>query len=75
MRMIPIVAATALVLGFVSAAAAYPAGVVVPCQYPHGWNSTDASRAVRGVPNGRDHQCLVTYDQYRANSGWGWRYE
>jgi hypothetical protein len=75
MRMFPIVAVSALVVGFASAAAAYPTRVVVPCQYPHGWNSTDASRAVRGVPNGYDHQCLVTYDQYRANSGWGWRYE
>jgi hypothetical protein len=38
-----------------------PRRVLVPCNYPHGWNSTDASREVWGVPNGFDHQYLVEY--------------
>ena len=31
--------------------------VVRRCQYPDGWNVTDFSRDVNGVPNGSDHAC------------------
>src|SRR5579862_4661859 len=33
--------------------------VLIPCKYPKGWNSTDASRDVNGTPDGYDHQCVV----------------
>jgi len=73
MKALALIAASTLVVGFVGVAAAQPVRVLVPCQYPHGWNSTDASRELRGIPNGADHQCLVAYDRYRPNSGWRWR--
>ncbi|HLW91828.1 MAG TPA: hypothetical protein VKS78_11075 [Roseiarcus sp.] len=38
-----------------------PRRALVPCNYPHGWNSTDASRELWGVPNGMNHQCVVVY--------------
>jgi hypothetical protein len=68
-------AAIALVTASVCAASAYPVGsMVVPCAYPHGWNSTDASREVRGVPKGIDHRCVVSdrYDRFHpyATSDW-----
>jgi hypothetical protein len=72
MKILPVLAASAL-LGSVGVASAYPTRVLVPCQYPHGWNSTDASRELRGIPNGMDHQCLVDYDRYRVHPGWSWR--
>jgi hypothetical protein len=75
MKVLPVLAASALLVGFASAVSAYPTRVWVPCQYPHGWNSTDAGRAVWGVPNGRDHQCLVDSSRYwRAHRSW-WRNE
>ena len=73
MKLLPVLAASALLVGFAGAASAYPARIVVPCQYPHGWNSTDASREVWGVPNGRDHRCVIETNRYRP--GWGWRYD
>ena len=27
------------------------------CQYPNGWNVTDFSRDVNGIPSGLDHTC------------------
>ncbi|HLW91829.1 MAG TPA: hypothetical protein VKS78_11080 [Roseiarcus sp.] len=51
--------ATAALAG--AASAQTPRRVLVPCSYPHGWNSTDASRELRGTPNGLDHQCVVEY--------------
>lgn len=72
MKPLAVLAASGLLVGFAGAASAYPARIIVPCQYPNGWNSTDASRAVRGIPNGRDHRCVVDYNRYR--SGWDWRY-
>lgn len=71
MKLFPILAASALLVGFASAASAHPARVIVPCQYPNGWNSTDASRELRGIPNGRDHRCVIDYNRYRP--GWSWR--
>jgi hypothetical protein len=45
-----------------SKASAQPAtSLAIPCKYPHGWSSTDASRDVGGIPPGYDHQCLVEY--------------
>lgn len=41
-----------------TASAASPA-VTVPCDFPNGWNSTDESREVNGIPDGYNHQCLV----------------
>ena len=73
MKVLPVLAASALLVSFAGAASAYPARIVVPCQYPHGWNSTDASRDVWGVPNGREHQCVVEYNPYRPYPGWSWR--
>jgi hypothetical protein len=35
--------------------------LLVPCKYPHGWNSTDAGRDVSGTPPGYEHQCVVEY--------------
>jgi hypothetical protein len=43
--------------------------VLVPCAYPHGWNSTDAHRELAGIPKGRDHQCWL----YRDANGRTWR--
>jgi hypothetical protein len=43
--------------------------VLVPCAYPHGWNSTDAHRELAGIPKGRDHQCWLYHDA----SGRTWR--
>jgi hypothetical protein len=43
------------------ALAQQPVRVWAPCAFPHGWNSTDASRQLYGIPNGLDHQCLVEY--------------
>ena len=34
--------------------------VVQRCQYPDGWNVTDLSRDVNGIPNGIEHTCPVT---------------
>ena len=31
--------------------------VVQRCQYPDGWNITDLSRDLNGIPNGVDHTC------------------
>ena len=31
--------------------------VVQRCQYPDGWNITDLSRDLNGIPNGIDHTC------------------
>jgi hypothetical protein len=45
-----------------TASAASPV-VTVPCDFPHGWNSTDASRVVNGIPDGDSHQCPVYPDQ------------
>lgn len=73
MRLLSFVAASALLIGATSAASAYPARIWVPCQYPHGWNSTDASREVWGVPNGMNHRCLVDANRYRLQRGWSWR--
>ncbi len=72
MKALPILALSTLLAGFAGSASAYPVRIIVPCQYPHGWNSTDAGRAVNGVPNGRDHRCLIEANHYRP--GWGWRY-
>lgn len=40
---------------------AYGAGpavrVVRRCQYPDGWNLTDFSRDINGIPNGIEHTC------------------
>jgi hypothetical protein len=69
MKLVFVFAASALLVG---AASAYPARIVAPCQYPHGWNSTDAGREVGGVPNGSDHRCVIETDRYRP--GWGRRY-
>ncbi len=33
--------------------------VAVACEYPHGWNYTDAYRDINGTPAGADHACLV----------------
>ena len=33
--------------------------VVRRCQYPDGWNVTDFSRDVNGIPNGLDHTCPI----------------
>ena len=33
--------------------------VVQRCQYPDGWNITDFSRDVNGIPSGIDHTCPV----------------
>lgn len=33
--------------------------VVERCQYPDGWNVTDFSRDVNGIPAGIDHTCPV----------------
>jgi hypothetical protein len=45
--------------------ASEPAGaqssILVPCKYPHGWNSTDAARDVNGTPTGYDHQCAFPF--------------
>ncbi len=38
-----------------------PTSLIVPCQYPHGWDSTDAGRDVSGTPPGYDHECIVEY--------------
>ncbi len=39
----------------------YGAGPVVRvvrrCQYPDGWNVTDLSRDINGIPNGIEHTC------------------
>jgi hypothetical protein len=35
--------------------------ILIPCKYPDGWTSTDATRDVNGIPPGFDHQCLVEY--------------
>ena len=37
-----------------------PTRMLVPCNYPHGWNSGDASRELQGTPNGDRHQCVVS---------------
>ena len=66
------VAALALVIG-TGAAPASPRAVWVPCLYPHGWNSTDASREVWGVPPDSDHRCLVEYGRDHNGRWWGWR--
>lgn len=51
------------------ASAQTPAQIWVPCNYPNGWNSTDAHRELAGIPNGVHHQCLVesraAYDVHR----------
>jgi hypothetical protein len=73
MKVLPVVAASALLVSFVGAASAYPARIIVPCQYPHGWNSTDASREVWGVPLDRDHRCVIETNRYRP--GREWRYD
>jgi hypothetical protein len=55
-----------LAMDFVSpsnASAEQAKTIWVACQYPQGWNSTDAGRDVNGVPPGRAHLCAV---QYRA---------
>jgi hypothetical protein len=44
-----------------TSAVSQPARFLVPCKYPQGWNSTDASRDVNGTPAGFDHQCIVEY--------------
>jgi hypothetical protein len=58
---------------FLTAAAPFAAQaemrVLVPCAYPHGWNSTDAHRELAGIPKGRDHQCWLYHDA----SGRTWR--
>ena len=72
MKVSPLLIASALLIGLSGSAFAYPVRVA-PCEFPHGWNSTDASRAIRGVPPGRDHRCIVGYGRYRP--GWGWRRE
>ena len=33
--------------------------VVQRCQYPDGWNVTDFSRDVNGIPNGIEHTCPI----------------
>jgi hypothetical protein len=43
------------------ASAQQAATIWVPCKYPHGWTSTDASRDVNGTPPGYDHLCAVQY--------------
>jgi hypothetical protein len=35
--------------------------ILIPCKYPHGWTSTDASRDVSGTPSGYEHQCAFQY--------------
>jgi hypothetical protein len=55
-----IVAALAATAAPLSAASAYQTvGAYVPCNFPHGWNSTDASHALEGTPDGDNHQCWV----------------
>jgi hypothetical protein len=44
-----------------SARASAQSTILVPCKYPHGWNSTDAARDVNGTPAGYDHQCLFPF--------------
>jgi hypothetical protein len=36
------------------------AGTYVSCDFPDGWNSTDASHELEGTPDGEHHQCLVS---------------
>jgi hypothetical protein len=71
MKMLAVLVTSALLVSLAGAASAYPARIIVPCQYPHGWNSTDASREVWGVPLDRDHRCVIETNRYRP--GWGWR--
>jgi hypothetical protein len=41
-------------------ASAYPPqGAYVPCDFPNGWNSTEASHQLEGTPDGDNHQCWV----------------
>ncbi len=42
--------------------------VVEHCQYPDGWNVTDFSRDVNGIPNGTDHACPVPVSPRRARA-------
>ena len=57
------VAIMLLIGGLATSGKAYaqPAALVVPCKYPLGWSSTDASRDVSGTPPGYDHECIVEY--------------
>ena len=34
-----------------------PVRVVARCLFPNGWNVTDFSRSINGIPPGIDHQC------------------
>ena len=36
-----------------------PVRVVARCLFPNGWNVTDFSRSINGIPPGADHQCPV----------------
>jgi hypothetical protein len=51
--------AVIVILTACSTASAASQTVAVPCDFPHGWNSTDESREVNGIPDGYDHQCLI----------------
>lgn len=42
--------------------------VVQHCQYPDGWNVTDFSRDVNGIPNGLDHICPAPVYRGRARA-------
>jgi hypothetical protein len=35
-------------------------GTYVSCDFPDGWNSTEASHQLEGTPDGDHHQCLVS---------------
>ena len=53
-----ILAAFAISGATLSVATAYQeGGAYVPCDFPHGWNSTDASHALEGTPDGDGHRC------------------
>jgi hypothetical protein len=59
-RIVMILAALVMSGVTLSGAEAYQeAGAYVPCDYPNGWNSTDASHELEGTPDGDHHQCWV----------------
>ena len=60
----PILAIMLLIGALAASGKAYAqpaAALTIPCQYPRGWSSTDASRDVNGTPPGYDHECIVEF--------------
>jgi hypothetical protein len=56
-RLVFFFAGAALIIG--ASTVSPSAQTLVPCNFPNGWNSTDAHRELAGIPNGPRHRCLV----------------